>query len=114
EERRLLDDIVADVDDQVGVVDRTVQEVVIRQRGAAQIQRMLFIDDALAHLCREERDGVLGEELAERLRRGLAVRGGADHQQRPPRLCYCGAGGGDRLVLGDRAAYVAGLDWPRA
>ena len=82
EERRFLDNIVADIDDAVGVFDRTMHEIAVGQCGVAQPQRMGFVDHALAHLGGEKRNTGLVNELAQDLAAQLAVGGGADHQQR--------------------------------
>ena len=49
EERRLLDHIVADVDDQVRIVDGPMDEVVRGKSGVADEERVSLVQHALAH-----------------------------------------------------------------
>ena len=56
EEWRLLDHVVADVDDQVGGFYGAVHEVAGRQCGVTQEARVTLVDYALAHLGGDERD----------------------------------------------------------
>src|SRR3546814_2223523 len=63
EERRFLDHVMAEVDDAVRRLDRAVDEIARRQRGAAEEFRMPLVDHALAELRRKERDYGLFAEL---------------------------------------------------
>jgi hypothetical protein len=74
---------------------------------------MVLVDDALAHLRGEERDAGVVDEFAQHLGAGLAVRAGADHQQRTPGLADRVGRMSDDLLVGDRAAVVAGRDHHR-
>jgi len=82
EERRFLDHVVPDVQDQVGMIDGTVDEIVVRKGRVAQEQRVAFIDHSFAHLCREERDPRPVDESAQHPARDLAIGAGAHQQQR--------------------------------
>ncbi len=62
EERGFLDNIVTDVDHEIGAVHRAVHVVVVRERGGAEEQGVVLRDHPLAHLGVEERDtGFLNE-----------------------------------------------------
>src|SRR6476469_7220834 len=80
EERRLFDDVVADVDDEVGSLERAVHEVAGRERRAAEEFRMSLVDHALAELGRGEWDAGLLDQLQKHAAGHLAVGAGADHQ----------------------------------
>jgi LysR family transcriptional regulator, cyn operon transcriptional activator len=107
-ERRLLDDVVADVDDAVGRVDRAVDEVAVRERGAAEPERVGLVDDPLAHLGAQERYACAVDERAEHLGRELAVCARADHQQRAPRRRDRLDRLGHRALVRDRPPRLAG------
>ena len=78
-ERRLFDHVVADVDDAIRVLDRAVHEISGGQRRAAQEQRMALVDHALAHLCGDEGNAGLVDQLAQHPPGHLAVSARADH-----------------------------------
>ena len=78
QERRLLDRVMADRDDQIGMIHRPVHVVARRKRGGAHVVLGAAGDGTLAHLRVEERDaGALHE--ARQLRRR-----GADDCRPPP------------------------------
>ena len=83
DEGRLLDRVVADRDDQVGLVDRPVDIVPLRQGGRAHVEVGSAGDGALAHLGVEERQAGAAHEAGERLDEAGTVAAGADHDQRP-------------------------------
>ena len=56
QEGRLLDGIVADRNNQVGLIDRLVNPIPLRQRGSAHVEIGARIDCALPHLGVEERN----------------------------------------------------------
>ena len=56
DEGRLLDRVVPDGDDEVGLVDRLVDVVPLREGGGADVELRAAGDRALAHLRREERN----------------------------------------------------------
>src|SRR3546814_2200141 len=78
EERRFLDHVMAEVDDAVRRLDRAVDEIARRQRGAAEEFRMPLVDHALAELRRKERDSGLFDELQQHPAGHRPVRPGAD------------------------------------
>ena len=82
EERRLLDGVVADRDDQIGPVDRPMHVVALRQRRRPHVEVGASRDGALAHLGVEERDARPAHEIRQRVDQPGAVAGGADHDQR--------------------------------
>ncbi|MCY1284104.1 hypothetical protein D9M70_329980 [compost metagenome] len=110
EERRLLDHVVADVDDQVGRFQRAVHEVAGRQRGVAEEARVALVHHALAHLGGDEGNAGAVDQLLEDLGGHLAVGPGADHQDRAARGLQLVHRGADHLVLGQRAAAEAARD----
>ena len=65
DERRLLDGVMADRDDEVGLFDRLVDIVPLRQRGGAHIEFGSAGNGPLAHLGREERNAGSEHELRE-------------------------------------------------
>ena len=103
EEGGLLDDIVAGVDDQVGVLDGAVQVIVGRQRRVAEVEGVALVDHPLPHLGAEERHAGLVDELRQHAGSALAIGAGAGDQQRAPGRGDHLDGPGDRLFLGDRA-----------
>ena len=108
EERRLLDHVVADVDDQIRRLDRAVDEVTRRERRVAQEQRISLVDDPFAHLRRDERDASLVDELPQHVARQLAIGAGADQQQGRLGGSNHLDGGANRLLFGDRSPDEAG------
>lgn len=64
EEWRFFDDVVADVDDEVGVFDGAVDEVVCGQCGVADEERVALVDDAFSHLGGDEWDALFVDEFA--------------------------------------------------
>lgn len=109
EERRLLDDIVSDIDDAIGVFDGAMHEIAIRQRGIAQPQRMRFIQHALAHLGGEEGDAEALDELAQHLAAGLAIGTRTHHENGLPGFANCLHRTLDGLVVGNGAPVKTGL-----
>ena len=89
-ERRLFDHVMADIDDQVGLMNGAVDEVAIGQRGVTDKVRAVLINHALAHLLGHHRDAELVDKGMNHFGGELAVGGGAKQQQR----LACGA---DRL-----------------
>ena len=69
DEGRLLDGVVADRDDEIGLVDRLVDLVALRQRGGAHIEIGAGVDRALAHLGVEERNPAVGARTPTAARR---------------------------------------------
>lgn len=110
EERRLLDHVVADVDDQVGRLHRAMHEVAGGQRGVAEEARVTLVDHALAHLGGDEGNAGLVDQLLEDLGGHLAVGPGADHQDRAARGAQLLHRGADRLVFRQRPAAQARRD----
>ncbi len=110
EERRLLDHVVADVDDQVGRLHRAMHEVAGGQRCVAEEARVTLVDHALAHLGGDEGNAGLVDQLLEDLGGHLAVGPGADHQDRAARGAQLLHRGADRLVFRQRPAAQARRD----
>ena len=86
QERRLLDRVVTDRDDQVGPVDRLVDVIPLREGCCAHIEIMAAGYGALAHLRVEEGDLGAGDEIGQSGAQARAAGGGAQHHQRPLRL----------------------------
>jgi hypothetical protein len=86
QERRLLDRVVADRDDQVSAIDRPMHVVAFRQRRGAHVQLRAAGDRALSHLRVEERNPDTLHEVRQLLHQPRTVSGPADHDQRPLRL----------------------------
>jgi hypothetical protein len=82
QERRLLNGVVADRDDQVGAVDRLVHVVAFRQRRGAQIEIVAAGHGALAHLRVEKRDLGAADEFRQTGGQTRAAGSGAKHHQR--------------------------------
>ena len=101
DERRLLDRIVPDGDNQVGAVHRLVDIVALGQRRSAHVELGATGDGALAHLGREKRDAGSAHEAAEACGAARTRCGGAEHDQRPLRLEDHGGRAVQRLAMGD-------------
>ena len=80
-ERRLFDDVMADVDDDVSGLDGAVEVVLGGEGGGADEERVRFVDDAFAHLRVDEGDAQLVDQLAEHFLRELAVGAVADEHE---------------------------------
>ena len=109
EEGRLLDHVVADIDDDVGGLDRLVAKIARRQRRAAQELGMGLVDHALAELGRDEGDACLLDELEQHPAGHLAVGAGADHQDRRAGPFQLLDRGTHPLFVGQRPADEAAL-----
>ena len=83
QERGLLDGIMADRNNQIGLVDGLVNPIPFRQRGRAHIEIGARIDGALPHLGVEEWDLASSHERRQRLGELRAARRGAQHDERP-------------------------------
>lgn len=83
QERRLLDGVVADRNDQIGLVDRLMNPIPLRQCGRAHIEIGAGIDRALPHLGVEERNPASPHERRQRLGKMRAARRAAQHDERP-------------------------------
>ena len=82
EKRRLLDGVVADRNDQVGLIDRLVNPIPLRQRGRAHIEIGAGIDRALPHLGVEERNSAPSHERRQRFGQTRAARRRTQHDER--------------------------------
>ena len=82
QERRLLDGVVPDREDEIGALDRVVNVVALRQRSGAEIELGNAGHRALAHLGIEEGDLRAADEVGQGLHQPRPVAGGADHHQR--------------------------------
>ena len=76
-----FDDIVPDVDDEVGAADGPVEVVVIREGGGADKFRVPLVDHAFAHLGIEKGNARFIDKGAEGAAGAVAVGGGADEEQ---------------------------------
>jgi hypothetical protein len=112
EEGRLLDDVVADVDDQVRRLDRAVDEVARRQRRAAEELGMGLVDHPLAELGGDEGDPGLLDQLEKHPAGHLAVRPGADDEQRRSRRLDLPNRRVHRFLVGGRPADEAPVKRP--
>jgi len=83
EERRLLDRVMADRDDEIGPVDRPMDIVAHGQRRGPHVERGAASDRALAHLLIEERDLRPLHERRQRVGEAGPACGGAEHDERP-------------------------------
>ena len=96
DEGRLLDGVVADGNDEVGLVDRLMDPVALRQRRGAHIEIGAGVDRALPHLGVEEGNAETADELRQRLGELRTARGRAQHHQRALRRCDHAGGAVDR------------------
>ena len=83
QEGRLLDGVVADRNNQIGLIDGLVNPIPLRQRGRAHIEIGAGTDRALPHLGVEEGNPASSYERRKRLGKMRAARRGAQHDQRP-------------------------------
>ena len=83
DERRLLDRIVTDGDDQIGAIDGLMHVVTFAERGRAHIEVATAGHRSLPHLRREERNLRAADEPADACRAARPGRGGAEHDQWP-------------------------------
>ena len=83
DERRLLARVVADGDDQVGLLDGVVHVVALRERGGAHVELGAAGHRALAHLRREVGNARAQDELRQVRGRARPRGRGAEHDQRP-------------------------------
>jgi len=82
QERWLLDGVMADRNDQVGLVDGLVHPIPLRQRRRAHVEIGAGIDGPLAHLGIEERNLASPHERRQRLGQLRAACRGAQHHER--------------------------------
>ena len=83
QEGRLLDGVVADRNNQIGLIDGLVNPIAFRQRSRAHIEVGAGTDRALPHLGVEEWNSASSHERRERLGKMWTARRGAQHDQRP-------------------------------
>ena len=107
EARRVLDEVVADADDQVGVVERDVDVVPALKAHGEEAVRVRHRYRALAHERVDDPDAGLVCEAPELPRGALADRAVAGQDERPLRLGDELDGSPHHLVVGARPA---GLD----
>ena len=88
------------------MLDRAMDEVAVREGCISQPQRVRLVDDALAHLGREEGDAELGREIAQHRAGGVAVGAGPDHHQRMPAAAERVRGRRNRLVVRQRTPDI--------
>jgi hypothetical protein len=109
EERRLLDHVVADIDDHIRGLDRLVAEIAGRERRAAQEFGMGLVDHALAELGGDEGYAGLLDELEQHPAGHLAVGAGANDEDRRTRRLQLLDCGPHALFVGERPADEAAL-----
>ena len=83
DERRLLDRIVPDGDDQVGAINGLMHVVTFAERGRAHIELAAPGNGSLAHLGREEWNLRAADEASDSCRAPRTRCGGAEHDQWP-------------------------------
>lgn len=108
QERRLLDGVVADGDDQIRLVDGIVHVVPLGERRSSHVEVRAAGHCALAHLGIEERNAGPPDELRQGIDEAGAIARGTDHDERPARCADHAAhprhrvSGGNRPVDGVR------------
>ncbi len=106
DERRFLNNVVTNVDDEVGVLDRTMRNVSRRKRRTADVLRVTLVDDALAHLCCKESNAGLVDKRSQHLCCLFAIRSRSDAQERTFRHKYFFDSARYRFVLRNRSSYI--------